>query len=69
MAMMSLSWVGLLVAAAAALLLAGLITGLVLLIIGLVRRRRGVWIGGLVTLLVALGLMSGVGVLALLAMG
>ncbi|KPK83675.1 MAG: hypothetical protein AMJ81_07645 [Phycisphaerae bacterium SM23_33] len=41
-----------------ALLLAALPVGIILLIIGLARRRRGMWIGGLVTLIVAVVMMG-----------
>jgi hypothetical protein len=39
------------------LLLAGLLVGIILLITGLIGRRRGMWIGGLVTLIVAVVMM------------
>ena len=64
-----MSFVVLLAAVAGGLILAGLISGICLLIIGLARKRRGLWIGGLVTLVVSLavGALAGLGLLTLVA--
>ncbi|KPK83674.1 MAG: hypothetical protein AMJ81_07640 [Phycisphaerae bacterium SM23_33] len=59
----------LLAALAVGVLFGAAVTGIILLILGLVRRRRGMWIGGLVTLIVSLVLLvlAGMGLLKILA--
>ena len=42
----------------AGLVFAGFVTGIILLIIGLAKHRRGLWVGGLVVLLIALGIAA-----------
>jgi hypothetical protein len=65
----SFSFCGLGLMLLGAVLLAAFISGLALLIVGLVKKRRGVWIGGLVTFLISLGLLAmiGIGLLVLRA--
>jgi hypothetical protein len=50
----------------AALALAGLLAGIALLIIGLVQRRRGLWIGGLTALIISILLLVSMAGFALL---
>ena len=54
---MGLSIFGILLLLAGAVVLVGFVSGLVLLIVGIVRKRRGVWIGGLVTFVISLALL------------
>ena len=42
----------------AALLAATAVSGLVLLIVGTIRKRQGVWLGGLITLLISAVLLA-----------
>ena len=49
---------GLALMVVAALLAAAAVSGLVLLIVGRIRKRRGVWIGGLITLLISAVLLA-----------
>lgn len=48
-------------------LFAALVTGIALLIVGRVKRRRGVWITGLVLLIASLALIAGLAAVAGLA--
>ena len=54
---MAFSIFGILLLLAGVVVLVALISGLVLLIVGIAQKRRGVWIGGLITLIVALALL------------
>ena len=45
-----------------AFLLAGLVTGIALLAAGLARKRKGVWVSGLVVLLISLGIIVALGI-------
>ena len=49
---------GLALMVVAALLAAAAVSGLVLLIVGTIRKRQGVWIGGLITLLISAVLLA-----------
>ena len=48
---------GLLMLLAGAVVLVGFVSGLVLLIVGIIQKRRGLWIGGLVAFIISLALL------------
>ena len=64
--MHTFSIVGILALLAGALVLAAFVSGLVLLILGIARKRRGLWIGGLITLLVSGAVLASVAAAVLL---
>jgi len=58
------SFVGLLALLPGAVAFAGLVTGLVLLIIGLAKHRRGLWVAGLICMIICLLILLAVAALA-----